>query len=121
MTEIPGYVAWPLITLVALFGLYYMLGSFPFLLEGVDCDQRRNRRRRLRRIGGTLLVTLAGLLYAGLRQIQPKDHPYLFLTCWGLIGLILVGIFILAVIDFGQTLGALKSHRHAQLKQHLHD
>lgn len=114
MTDIPGYVAWPLITIVGLFGLYYMLGSFPFLLEGVDSDRRRNFRRRLRRVGGTLLVMLALLLYAGLRQIEPKTNPLLFLACWGSIGLILLGIFALAIIDFGQTLAALKSHRYSQ-------
>lgn len=116
MDDIPAYFAWPLIGMVALFGLHYLLGTAPAPLEGVENPTRLSRRHRLRHVGGVLLMLMAAMLILGMRIIQPQTHPILFLITWAMIAGCLMAVCILAIADVRLTLRTLDDRKRARDK-----
>lgn len=114
MDVIPAYFAWPLISMVALFGLHYLLGTAPAPLEGVEDPSRLARRHRLRHIGGVLLMMMAALLILGMRIIKAEEHPILFLLSWLGIAVLLLAVSVLAIADVRLTLRTLDDRKQTR-------
>ena len=73
-------------------------------LAGIE-DQRLNDRRiALRRVGGVVMLLLAGLFFAGFYAFDdPPSRPGLFVGVWLGVFALLIAVIVLAMIDLRLT------------------
>lgn len=90
--------------LVGAAGWYYMFYSRAAVhLEGIELIHLNMRRRRLRRIGGFIMMLLAAGVFALFNRFDPVSHPAV--AAWILLGvlLLLAGIVVLGLLDLRLT------------------
>jgi hypothetical protein len=89
--------------LVGVAGWYYLFYSKAAArLEGVEGSAINQRRQRLRRTNGAVMVLMAALLYAGSR-VEPDQEPQAFVSVWlGVLVLFFVFV-VLGVADIRLT------------------
>jgi hypothetical protein len=72
-------------------------------LAGIEEQRLNDRRMRLRRVGGAVMVALAILFYAGFNAVRPFEQPEAFVAIWAGVFLMLALIMVLALIDIRLT------------------
>src|SRR5687767_7957164 len=100
MQPLPAIFA--LLTGVA--GWYYLFYSKAAQrLEGIE-EQRLNQKRvRLRRTGGVMMLLLAVLFFAGFNTVRVEDAPAAFVAIWLGVMVLLGAIAVLALMDLRLT------------------
>jgi hypothetical protein len=97
-------VAAILALLIGVAGWYYLFYSKAAVrlaaIEGTGINQRR---QRLRRINGLVMLLLAGSFYAGIFTVNPDRTPQAFVAVWLSVLLFLLVIVVLAVADLRLT------------------
>jgi len=90
--------------LVAAAGWYYMFYSRGAAnLSGYEKDALNARRRRLRRIGGFVMLLLGIAFFAGFHTVDADDSAAAFLLVWMGVFLLLLTIVLLALLDLRLT------------------
>ena len=85
-------------------GWFYMFYSRAAQRLGAVEEQRLNNRRiRLRRVGGGVMLSLAALMYVGWYAVG-LDQPRLFAGVWLMVFVLLATLSLLALIDMRLTL-----------------
>lgn len=90
--------------LVGAAGWYYMFYSRAAVhLEGIELIHLNMRRRRLRRVGGGIMLLLAVGVFALFNKFDPVSHPAV--AAWILLGvlMLLAGIVVLGLMDLRLT------------------
>lgn len=86
-------------------GWYYLFYSkAAHALRPVEGDRTNNRRLRLRRVNGLMMLLLAVAFFAGFRTVDEKRSPVAFLLVWLAALLLLAIIVVLAMVDLRLTL-----------------
>ena len=99
----PVAVALVIAAVVAVAGGYYLFFSRAARrLAPMEGDDVNGRRHRLRRTNGAVLVALAGLFAAG-SLLDPRRHPWAYVTVWFTIVFLLAVVMSLATIDVRLT------------------
>jgi len=93
--------------LIAIAGWHYLFYSVAAIrLAGVE-DERRNRlRNALRRVGGIVMLLLAGCFFAGFWTFDFSDlerDSDRFAMIWVAVALLITAIIVLALIDLHLT------------------
>ena len=74
--------------------------------------QYSRRRVLLRLIGLGDLLAMNIMFVAGLHLIDFAKHPNLFPAYWGFFGVLVIGLFVIAILDFRETYrNLLEAHR----------
>jgi 4-amino-4-deoxy-L-arabinose transferase-like glycosyltransferase len=90
--------------LVGAAGWYYLFYSRAATnLSGIEDDRTNNRRQRLRRIGGLVMLLLAVALFAGFHSVDSATGPQAFVLVWLAVFLLLFTITLLALADLRLT------------------
>ena len=97
-------VAAILALLIGVAGWYYLFYSKAAVrLEAIEGIAINQRRQRLRRINGLVMLLLAGSFYAGIFTVNPDQTPQAFVAVWLSVLLLLLVIVVLAVADLRLT------------------
>ena len=89
--------------LVGVAGWYYLFYSKAAgRLDGVEAPAINQRRQRLRRTNGGVMVAMAALLYAGSR-VEPDQSPQGFVFIWLGVLLLFFVFVVLGVADIRLT------------------
>ena len=98
------YMAAILDLLIGLAGWYYLFYSKAAVrLVGIENPAINQRRQRLRRINGLVMLLLAGSFYAGVFTIKIEQTPQAFAVVWLSILILLLVIVVLAIADLRLT------------------
>jgi hypothetical protein len=98
------YVAAILDLLIGVAGWYYLFYSKAAVrLDGIETPAVNQRRRRLRRFNGLIMLLLAGSFYAGIFAVDADHTPQAFVAVWLSVLLLLLVIVVLAVADLRLT------------------
>lgn len=98
------YMAAILDLLIGLAGWYYLFYSKAAVrLVGIENPVINQRRQRLRRINGLVMLLLAGSFYAGVFAVKIEQTPEAFAVIWLGVLVLLVVIIALAVADLRLT------------------
>ena len=90
--------------LVAASGWYYMFYSRAAAnLNGIENDDINDRRQRLRRVGGFVMLLLGVALFAGFNSVDSATGPQGFLFVWLAVFVLLLTIVLLAIVDLRLT------------------
>jgi drug/metabolite transporter (DMT)-like permease len=98
------YTAAILDLLIGLAGMYYLFVSKAALrLDGIEDPIINQRRQRLRRINGLVMLLLAASFYAGVFAVNVDHTPQAFAAVWLGVLILLLVIVVLAVADLRLT------------------
>lgn len=94
-------------------GWYYLFYSpAAHKLQGIETRPLNQRRIRLRRVGGSLMLLLAVAFFAGFEAVDPVGHPDGFILVWTAVMILLALIVVLALIDLRLTWHLRNKDRH---------
>ncbi len=97
-------IAGILALLTAAAGWFYLFNSQAAQrLTPLESPASNDRRLRLRRVGGFLMILLAMLLYIGAAVVDWQAPTLWFVITWLAVMLLLVAIVLLALIDLRLT------------------
>ena len=90
--------------LVAITGWYYLFYSRLVHRLGAIENQRANLiRRRLRQVGGLVMLVLSGFFYAGFYTVDSRVNARAFVLVWLTVFALLLVIMLLALVDLKLT------------------
>ena len=90
--------------LIGVSGWYYLFYSKAAIrLVGIENPVVNQRRQRLRRINGLVMLLLAGSFYAGVFTVKIEQTPQVFALVWLSVLILLLVIVVLAVADLRLT------------------
>lgn len=90
--------------LIGAAGWYYLFYSrAAHQLRGMEHAAHNQRRIRLRRVGGFLMLLLAVAFFAGFETVNPRENPDAFVLVWVAVMVLLALIVVLALIDLRLT------------------
>jgi drug/metabolite transporter (DMT)-like permease len=90
--------------LIGVAGWYYLFYSKAAVrLDGIEEPAINQRRQRLRRINGLVMLLLAGSFYAGVFTVNIEHTPQAFAAVWLSVLVLLLVIVVLAVADLRLT------------------
>jgi hypothetical protein len=73
-------------------------------LAGIEEQRLNDRRIALRRVGGVVMLLLAGFFFAGFYAFDdPPSRPALFVSVWLAVFALLIAVVVLAMIDLRLT------------------
>jgi peptidoglycan/LPS O-acetylase OafA/YrhL len=79
-------------------------------LAGIEEQRLNDRRIALRRVGGVVMLLLAGFFFAGFYAFDdPPSRPGLFVGVWLAVFALLIAVVVLAMLDLRLT-RKLRSH-----------
>jgi drug/metabolite transporter (DMT)-like permease len=90
--------------LIGVAGWYYLFYSKAAVrLGGIEEPAINQRRQRLRRINGMVMLLLAASFYAGVFTVNIEHTPQVFAAVWLSVLVLLLVIVVLAVADLRLT------------------